>query len=148
MATIETAMDDSSKMIPLSEALLQAGAFAQGSETARITGNVRAVGFISKPGRIQELKTCIEGPLIDLLREGPGFAGALVLHAQKESRNLLVLTFWQAESQAANNCWEEFSAARGLLSPLIDVCTKVQTFQATLPQPAERCRQAKRAAVC
>lgn len=148
MATTESAMDDSSKTIKLAEALLQAGAFAQGSETVRITGNVRAVGFISKPGQIPELKTCIEGPLIDLVRQVPGFAGALVLHAQKESRNLLVLTFWEAENQAANNCWEEFSAVRKLLSPLIDICTKVQTFQATLPQSTERRRQGKRAAVC
>jgi len=148
VAPIEAAMDDSSKTIPLAEALLQAGTFARGSETVRITGNVRAVGFISKPGQIQELKTCIEGPLTDLVRQVRGFAGALVLHTQKESRNLLVLTFWEAESQAANNCWEEFSAVRNLLSPLIDVCTKVQTFQATVPQPTERRRQGKSAAVC
>jgi len=141
-------MDDSSKAIPLAEALLQAGAFAQGSKTVRITGNVRAVGFISKPGQIQELKTCIEGPLIDLLRQVPGFAGALVLHAQKESRNLLVLTFWEAESLAAKNRWEEFSAVRDLLVPLIDMCTKVQTFHATLPQPFEGRQRGKAAAFC
>ena len=148
MAPIEAAMDDSSKAIPLAEALLQAGAFAQGSKTVRITGNVRAVGFISKPGQIQELKTCIEGPLIDLLRQVPGFAGALVLHAQKESRNLLVLTFWEAESLAAKNRWEEFSAVRDLLVPLIDMCTKVQTFHATLPQPFEGRQRGKAAAFC
>ena len=148
MAPIEAAMDDSSKTIPLAEALLQAGAFAKGAETVRISGNVRAVGFISKPRQIRELKTCIEGSLIDLLRQVPGFAGALVLHAQKESRNLLVLTFWEAESQAAKNCWEEFSTVRDLLAQLIDMCTKVQTFHATLPQPFEGRRQGKAAAVC
>ena len=149
MAHIETAMGDSSEIIPLADVLLQSGSgnFAQGIETVPMTRNVRSVGLISKPGRIQELKICIEKPLIDILRQAPGFAGAMILHAQKESRNLWVLTFWEAESQAANNRWEEFSAVRNLLSPLIDVCTKVQTFHAILPQPIDRCRQGKTAAV-
>jgi len=141
------AIDDSSK-VRLGDALLEAESFALDRKTIRITENVRSVGFISKPGQIQELKTCLEGPLIDLLQEVPGFAGAIVLCAQKESRNLLVLTFWETEDQAANNSWEEFSVVRALLSPLVDVCTKVQTFQAVLPQPAERCPHAKRASVC
>jgi hypothetical protein len=144
---IEMAIDDSSE-IQLVDAFLESESFPQKRETARMTRNVRSVGFISKPGQTQELKTCLEGPLIDRLRQAPGFAGAMVLHAQKESRNLWVLTFWQAENQAANNCWEEFSGVRELLSPLIDVCTKVQTFQATLPQPTERRRQGKTTTVC
>jgi hypothetical protein len=148
VAHSDVTVEDSSDT-PLADVLLRSDHFTQGRPTVRITWNVRSLGFISKPGQIQELKTCIEGPLIDCLRQVPGFAGAMVLHAQREWRNLLVLTFWEAESQAADNyCWEEFSAVRKLLSPLIDVCTKVQTFQATLPPPTERCRQGKTATVC
>ena len=147
MAHTEMAIKDSFK-IRSADALLESESFTRGRRTVRMTRNVRSLGFISKPGQIQELKTCIEGPLIDCLGQVPGFAGAMVLHAQKESRNLVVLTFWEAESQAANNCWEEFSTVRKLLFPLIDVCTKVQTFQATLPQPTERCLHGKTAPVC
>jgi hypothetical protein len=147
MAHIEMAIADSSQ-IRLTDALLESERFAHGRDAVPMTSHVRSVGFIAKPGQIQELKTCIEGPLIEVLRQTPGFAGAMVLHAQKESRSLLLLTFWEEEGQAANNCWEEFPAVRKLLSPLIDVCTKVQTFQATLPQLTEPCRQGKAATVC
>lgn len=147
MAPIEMAIADSSK-VRLADGLLESGRSAHGKDMVRMTSHVRSVGFISKPGQIRELKTCIEAPLIDVLRQTPGFAGAMVLHAQKESRSLLVLTFWEEEDQAENNCWEEFPAVRALLSPLIDLCTKVQTFQATLPQPTEPRRQGKAATIC
>jgi hypothetical protein len=147
VAHIEMAIEDSSK-VRVADAHFESESFAHGKDTVRMTTHVRSVGFISKPGQIQELKTCLAGPLMDLLHEVPGFASAMVLHAQKESRNLLVLTFWESESQAGNNRWEEFPAVRKLLSPLIDVCTRVQTFQATLSQSRERCRQGKTAGVC
>lgn len=147
VAHIEMAINDSSGT-QRANALLKSESVARGREMVRMTDHVRAVGFISKPGQTQELKTRIEGRLIDLLCQTPGFAGAMILHAQKESRSLWVLTFWEAEDQAANNCWEELSVVRKLLLPLIDVCTKVQTFQAILPKPTERCHQGKAAAVC
>lgn len=139
MAYVEMVMDGSSET-KLGEALFDDESFTHEKEMARITRNIRSVGFISKPGETQELKGCIEGPVLDHLRKVPGFAGLMILHAQKESRNLWVLSFWEAESQAANTCWEEFPAVRELLSPLIDICTKVQTFEATLPDSARHAR--------
>jgi len=147
VAPMEMAADDSSETPP-ADALLESARFAHGKDTVRMTGHVRSAGFISKPGQIQELKTCLEGRLTGVLRQTPGFVGAMILHAQKQSRSLWVLTFWETADQAASNCWEEFTAVRRLLSPLIDVCTKVQTFQATLPQRTEPGRQGKAAAVC
>jgi hypothetical protein len=144
---IEVVIDDSSET-HLDDALWESKSLAHGRNTVRMTGHIRSVGFISKPGQIQELTTCLEGPLIDALRQTRGFAGAMILHAQKESRSLWVLTFWEAEDQAANNCWEEFPAIRKLLWPLIDLCTKVQTFQATLPRLTEPYRLGKAASVC
>lgn len=143
----DMAIDDSSET-QLVDVLLESESCSRGRDAIRMTSHVRSVGFISKPGRIRELKTCLEGPLMDLLHQVPGFTSALVLHAQKESRNLLVLTFWESESQAADNSWEEFPAVRQLLSPLIDVFMKVRTFEATLSQPTERRRYGKTAAVC
>jgi hypothetical protein len=147
VAHIEVVIDDSSET-QLVDSLWESRSLAHGRNTVRMTSHIRSVGFISKPGQIQELKTCLEGPLMEALHQTRGFGGAMILHAQKESRSLWVLTFWEAEDQAANNSWEEFPAIRKLLSPLIDVCTKVQTFQATLPQPAEPSNQDKAATVC
>jgi hypothetical protein len=93
--------------------------------------NVRAVGFISKPERTEELALVIERSVSDLLQELPGFAGAMVLRPQNEKRNLLVLSFWETEEQAAMTRWEINEAVRGVISPMVDVCTRVQTFQAT-----------------
>jgi hypothetical protein len=132
----------------MADTLLGGESFAQGRTTVRMTENVRSVGFIAKPGQIQELKTCMEGPLIDLLRQTAGFAGAMILHAHKESRSLWMLTFWETEDQATNGCWEEFTPVRKLLSPLIDLCTKVQTFEATMPHLIESSRPGKSASVC
>lgn len=136
MLPMEMTVHDSPE-ISWGQILLEGEGFAH-EKTVRTVRNVRSVGFISKPGQIQELKDCLEGPLVDLLRQTAGFAGAMILHAQKESRNLWVLTFWETENQATNNHWEESCEIRQLLSPLIDVRTKVRTFQATLPKPAER----------
>jgi hypothetical protein len=147
VAQIEMAIDDTPE-IRLADTFFECENFAPGRKTARRTGNVRSVGFISKPGKIQELKTCVAGPLVDLLRQAPGFAGAMILHADKESRKLLMLTFWETEDQAGANCWEEFYKVRGLLSGLIDVCTKVQTFQATIRRPIERHPQGRSATLC
>jgi hypothetical protein len=102
-------------------------------KAARLIWNVRAVGFISKPERVRELAECTEGPLAQLLNQVPGFVGVMTFNSHKEWRSMLVLTFWETEGQATKNRWEEFSAVRSLVSPLIDACTKVQTFETVLP---------------
>jgi len=92
--------------------------------------NVRTVGMIAKPERAQHLAACIEGPVTDFLRQMPGFSGLIVLHSGNDGRNLLVLTFWETERQAATSCWEEVNSVRNTLSSMVDVYTKVQTFRA------------------
>lgn len=133
MAYLEMAVDDSSAT-QLGETFFEGEGFTRAREGVRITRNIRSVGLISKPGRTQELKQRLEGPVLDHLRAVPGFGGAMILHTQKESRNLWVLTFWDAEDRAAATRWEESPGVRALLSPLIDVCMKVQTFEATFPE--------------
>jgi len=93
--------------------------------------NVRVVGFISKPERTDELAAVVESAVHDRLREFPGFAGAMVLRSQNEKRNLLVFSFWETEKQAATTRWEMNRGVRRAISQMVDVCTKVQTFQAT-----------------
>jgi hypothetical protein len=102
------------------------------------TLNIRAVGFVAKPGSIHDLTAVANGPLMELLRQAPGFVNAIVLHAHKEMRNITVLTLWETETHAMRTCWEEFRAVRKLTSPLVDVCTKVQTLQGMLAEPNDR----------
>lgn len=94
----------------------------------QVASNVRSVGFIARPDAVEQLRRCIESRIMKLLREVPGFCGAIVLHSHKESRSLTVLSFWKTEMQAVQTTWEQLSAVCDLIYPLIDACTKVQTF--------------------
>jgi heme-degrading monooxygenase HmoA len=71
---------------------------------------------------------------MDYLKLAHGFSSAVVLTSHKEPRLVLVLTFWQTEMQAKNNCWEHAPAVRKLVRPLIDLCSKVQTYEAAVPK--------------
>ena len=101
------------------------------------TLNARGVEFIANPGRIQDLRNCIRDKVTDYLRAAPGFSSAVVLTSHKEPRLVLVLTFWQTEMQARNNCWEHAPAVRKLVEPLIDVCSKVHTYEAAVPKSSQ-----------
>jgi len=101
------------------------------------TLNARGVEFIAKPGRIRDLRENIRHQVMDYLELGDGFSGALLLTSHKEPRLVLVITFWKTELQARNNCWEHAPAVRKLVGPLIDVCSKVQTYEAALPASPE-----------
>jgi heme-degrading monooxygenase HmoA len=112
------------------------------------TLNARGVEFIAKPGKIQELRNCIRGNVMDYLRLTHGFSSAMVLSSHKEPRLVLVLTFWNTEMQAANNCWENAPTVRKVVQPLIDVCSKVQTYEATVPKSSELQLQEARRKAC
>jgi hypothetical protein len=120
------------------EMLLLMGGSARTAESPQLVLDVRATGIIAKPERIGELTACIEGPVTNLLREESGFVCAIVLQSHKEGRSVLVLTFWDTKAHATNCCWEESTGVQGLISPLIDVCAKAQTFQANVPYVVPR----------
>ena len=103
------------------------------------TANIRAVGFISKPDKANDVTTCMRGPLVNLLRQAPGFAGAMILNSHQERRSVMVLTFWETERQATHTCWEEFLSVRRLIAPRVDVCSRVQTFQGSFPERNGKC---------
>jgi hypothetical protein len=109
--------------------------------------NARGVEFIAKPGMIQDLRNSIRDKVMDHLRVANGFSSAIVLTAHKETRLVLVLTFWKTEAQARNNCWEHSPAVREMVQPLIDVCSKVQTYEAAVPKsPRMMMRETERRA--
>lgn len=99
--------------------------------------NARAVEFIAKAGREQQLRNCMRREVAELLRRKTGFAGIFVLTSHKEPRLIRVLSLWDTEPQATENHWEDSPAVRKLVAALIDVRVKVHTYEAELPESAE-----------
>lgn len=97
------------------------------------TLNARSVEFIAQPGKIRELRNCIQGSLMDHLKKQRGFSSAIVLVSHKEPRLVLVMSFWKAEKDATGNRWESSATVLKMISPLIDVCSRVHTYEAVLP---------------
>jgi len=65
------------------------------------------------------------------LKKQRGFAGAILLSSLKEPRLILVMSFL-AEKRKRANRWETSATVVKMILPLINVCTRVQTYEATL----------------
>jgi hypothetical protein len=96
------------------------------------TLHARSVELVAQPGKIRELGNCVRGALMEYLKRQKGFAGVIVLSSVKEPRLILVMSFWKAEKDAASR-WESSAAVLKMVTPLIDVCTRVHTYQAAMP---------------
>ncbi len=103
-----------------------------------LTLNARAVEFIAKPNKIQELRDCLREAVASFLDQQTGFSGALLLTAHKEPRLILVLSLWQTEKQASENRWEDASSVRRSVACFVDVCSRVHTYEAALPKLAHK----------
>ena len=110
--------------------------------------NARAVEFIAKPGRVQHLRNCMRREVAEILKQQAGFAGIFVLTSHKEPRLVQVLSFWGTAKQATENCWEESRAVHKLVAPLIDVCGKVHSYEAALPESPEAMMRTSRVRAC
>lgn len=110
--------------------------------------NARAVEFIAKPGRVRELRNCLRRHTVGFLKRRNGFAGAFVLASHKEPRLILVLSFWNTELEAVNNAWEDAPAVRSRVSSLVDICRKVQTYEAALANSSALLTEGTGIAVC
>jgi heme-degrading monooxygenase HmoA len=108
---------------------------SQRTEAANL--NARAVEFIAKPGREQQLRNCMRREIAEFLKRQTGFAGIFVLTSHKEPRLIRVLSLWDTERQATENHWEDSPTVRKLVAALIDVRVKVHTYEAELPESAE-----------
>ena len=118
---------------------MRAGAF---------TSNARAVEFIAKPGKATELEECIRGEVLEFLKKRAGFLGAVVLTSHKESRLILVISFWSTERAAVENRWEDSRIVRQMAHPLIDVRAKVHTYTAAIPAAPKMSAQVADLQVC
>jgi hypothetical protein len=96
------------------------------------TLHARSVELVAQPGKIRELGSFVRGALVDHLKKQRGFAGTIVLSSLKEPRLILVMSFWKTEKDAGNR-WESSAAVLKMVSPLIDVCTRVHTYEAAMP---------------
>lgn len=96
------------------------------------TLHARSVELLAQPGKIDELRSCVRGALMEHLKKQRGFAGVIVLCSVKEPRLILVMSFWKSEKDAGNR-WESSVAVLKMVSPLMDVCTRVHTYQAAMP---------------
>jgi len=111
------------------------------------TLNARCVEFIAQPGKIRELRDCVQGRLMEYLKKQRGFAGAVILSSLKEPRLILVMSLWKGEKDAGNR-WETSAAVLRLIAPMIDVCTRVHTYEAALPNLADSRAPAIAAPIC
>jgi hypothetical protein len=94
--------------------------------------NVRAVEFIARPGKCEQLQECLQGSVLEFLKKKKGFAGAVILSSHKEARLATVLSFWQTAGEATENHWENSRVIHQMLFHLIDVCSRVHTYEAAI----------------
>lgn len=107
--------------------------------------NVRAVEFIARPGKAVELHACLSGRVLEALKIRKGFSGAVILSSHKEARLFTILSFWSTAAEAAENKWEESHLVHQSLFHLIDVCSRVHTYEAVIPAKPVAAGQGKSA---
>jgi hypothetical protein len=95
--------------------------------------NVRAVEFIARPGKSAALRDCLRESVLEHLNRRTGFSGAVILSSHKEARLVTVLSFWRTEGEATENSWENSRIVHQILFQLVDVCARVQTYEAAIP---------------
>ena len=106
----------------------------QGAEAPRL--NARAVELIASPDRGEKLRASICEQLVPVLRKRPGFECAFLMRSHDEPRRVVVVTLWQTQRQATGTRWETETAFRRLVAPMLDLCARVQTYEAFWPVAA------------
>ena len=91
--------------------------------------NARAVEVVAKPGKTDELVDLLCQAVTPLLRDRTGFIRTIVLTMHEELRRVAVITFWNTEEAMVHDPWEEIPLVREILSPLIDVWLRTQTYK-------------------
>jgi len=107
-------------------------------QAATPTLNARVVEFIAKPGKVQQLEDCVRGQIMEFLGRQRGFSGAIILKSHQERRAVMVVSFWTTERFATENHWERSRVVRQTAGFLIDVCSRVRTYEAALTNSADK----------
>jgi hypothetical protein len=116
--------------------------------TAAANLNARAVEFIAKPEKTDELRGFLCQAVTPLLRDRTGFIRSIVLTTHEEPRRVVMITFWSTEERTARDPWEETPLVRELLSPLIDAWSRTRTYNVDLTKPTEAHSQAISLPIC
>jgi quinol monooxygenase YgiN len=90
--------------------------------------NARAVEFIAKPGKAEELRGFLRQAVAPLLRDRAGFLRSIVLTTHGAPRRVVMITFWNTERRMLD-LWEENPVVRKGLSPLIDAASRTSSYQ-------------------
>ena len=96
----------------------------------------RAVEFIAKPGKTDELRAFLAQVVAPLFRERSGFIRTMVLTTHGAPRRLLMITFWSTERRV-RDLWDEAPVVREKLSELMDAALKTSTYQVDLTQATD-----------
>ncbi len=99
-------------------------------EVVSETLNARLVEFIAKPGKVELLEEFVRSQVMEFLSHQRGFAGAIILNSHQEHRLILVVSLWATKRMSEENCWERSRIVRQAAGCLIDVCSRVHTYEA------------------
>jgi len=110
--------------------------------------NARAVEFVAKPEKTDELRGLLCQAVTPLLRDRTGFIRSIVLTAHEEPRRVVVITLWSTEEHSVRDPWEETPLVRELLSPLIDAWSRTRTYNVDLTEATEAHSQAISLPIC
>jgi heme-degrading monooxygenase HmoA len=101
---------------------------------AKVTA--RAVEFIAKPGKTDELRGFLCQAVTPILRDRIGFIRTMVLTTHGAPRRVMMITFWKTERRV-RNLWEESPVVHEKLSALIDTAPRTSTYQVDLTETPE-----------
>jgi hypothetical protein len=102
--------------------------------TTKLTA--RAVEFIAKPGKTDELRGFLCQAVAPLLRDRIGFIRTMVLTTHGAPRRVMLITFWKTERRV-RDLWDEAPVVREKLLELTDAASKTSTYQVDLTEPTE-----------
>jgi hypothetical protein len=117
-------------------------------DTAAAKLNARAVEFIAKPEKTDELRGLLCQAVTPLLGDQTGFIGSIILTAREEPRRVVMITLWSTEERTVRDRWEETPLVRELLSPLIDAWSRTRTYNVDLTEATEAHSQTVSLPIC
>jgi hypothetical protein len=117
-------------------------------DTAAAKFNARAVEFIAKPEKTNELRGLVCQTVTPLLQDRAGFIRSIVLTRHEEPRRVVMITFWSTEEGTVRDPWEESPLVRELLSPLIDAWSRTRTYNVDLTEATEAHSQTVSLPIC
>ena len=88
----------------------------------------RVVEIRTKQGKNREFSTMLNEKVLPILRKQPGFVDEITLVSNTEPDRVLALSFWQSEADAERYNREQYPRVTEILTPLIDLPPRVQTF--------------------